>query len=154
MPLTKTCSQPGNCRGGHTRTSRAPAVKTILRAYRTKVSTGEMISRPAAPVRAAGQGRWPCRREADFETRPEASLTPRGARRSWTCCPRDRGAASAELDLYGRRLSERVVHGAVRSNREQRPAARVGPSGRDLDPHAAGADTGRPVCSHGELRPD
>lgn len=33
--------------------------------------TGEGISGRAAPVRAAGQGRWPCSREADFATRPE-----------------------------------------------------------------------------------
>src|SRR5258705_857620 len=36
MPLTKPCSQPGNCRGDHTRTSWATSSETIPRPYRTR----------------------------------------------------------------------------------------------------------------------
>src|SRR5260221_3380690 len=73
-PEVKRQAQPGNCRGGHTRTSRAPAVKTIPRAYRTRRCTDEMISGAAAPVRAAGQGRWPCRREACPKARLDVTI--------------------------------------------------------------------------------
>lgn len=49
-----------------------PAVKTIPRPYR-RGEHGRNDFR-AAPVRAAGQVRWPCSREADFETRPSGSF--------------------------------------------------------------------------------
>ena len=72
-----------NCRGDHTRTSWAPAVKAILRVVPDEASAGERIAGPSQG--AAGQGRWPCSREADFERRPSRGMGE--GHREVTCPP-------------------------------------------------------------------
>src|ERR1022692_2787900 len=73
MPLTKPALSLGTA-GETTREPRgAPSSENKSRDRTGRGEHGRNDFR-ADPVRAAGQGRWPCSREADFETRPSRSV--------------------------------------------------------------------------------